>query len=441
MTTPDPIVSGAVRKAALRVLPLLGALATMNFLDRANVGFAALRMNADIGLSATAFGLGAGLFFLGYFFFEVPSNLLLHRVGARRWIARIALTWGIAASAQAFVDSPTAFFIVRFLLGVAEAGFFPGMVLYLTYWFPRRHRAHMMSLLLLALPMASVIGAPVSTLIMEHGAGLLGFDAGWRTMFFLEGLPSILLAVACWAFLPDRPQETKWLTSQERQALADTIEAEDRVRVPDPPGLRRSLRDARVLVLCAVYFGVVYGLYALTFFLPQVIAGFESGFGVRLDLVEVGLVSAIPFACGAAGMLWNARHSDRKEERVFHLAAPSFIGAVGVACSLYLQSPYLAVIALSVCTAGVLAALPVFWQVPAGFLGGVGAAGGIALINSCGNLSGFAAPFVTGWLKDATGDFRAGMWAVAAFMTLAAVLTVAFRRRLVEHGDGLEDKP
>ncbi|MFI8105871.1 MFS transporter [Streptomyces sp. NPDC086023] len=406
----------------------------MNFLDRANVGFAALRMNADIGLSATAFGLGAGLFFIGYFFFEVPSNLLLHRVGARRWIARIALTWGVIASAQAFIDSPAAFFTVRFLLGAAEAGFFPGMVLYLTYWFPRRHRARMMSLLLLALPTASVIGAPVSTLIMEHGRGFLGFDAGWRTMFFLEGLPSILLAVACWTFLPDRPQDANWLVPEERQALTATIESEDRARVPDPPGLRRSLRDARVLLLCAVYFGVVYGLYALTFFLPQVVAGFEDGFGVKLGLVEVGLVSAIPFACGAVAMLWNARHSDRQGERVWHLAVPSFVGAVGVACSLYLQSPYLAIIALSVCTAGVLAALPVFWQVPAGFLGGVGAAAGIALINSCGNLSGFVAPFVTGWLRDATGDFRAGMWAVAACMALAAVLTVAFRRLLVEGG-------
>ncbi|MGP3683211.1 MFS transporter [Streptomyces sp. IBSNAI002] len=436
MSTSHPIVSGVVRKAAFRVLPLLGALATMNFLDRANVGFAALRMNADIGLSATAFGLGAGLFFIGYFFFEVPSNLFLHRFGARRWIARIALTWGVIASCQAFVDSPVAFFIVRFLLGAAEAGFFPGMVLYLTYWFPRRHRARIMSLLLLALPAASVIGAPVSTLIMEHGQGFLGFDAGWRTMFFLEGLPSILLAIACWVFLPDRPDTANWLSPEERQTLADSIKTEDRRWVPDPPGLRRSLRDARVLLLCAVYFGVVYGLYALTFFLPQVIAGFEGGFGTKLSLVEVGLVTAIPSVCGAVAMLWNARRSDRTGERVFHLAVPSFVGAVGVACSLYLQSPYLAVIGLSLCTAGVLAALPVFWQVPAGFLGGVGAAGGFALINSCGNLSGFVAPFVTGWLKDGTGDFHAGMWTVAACMTMAAVLTVVFRRLLVGGGDG-----
>ncbi|MFD5988650.1 MFS transporter [Streptomyces cyaneofuscatus] len=421
--------ASAVRKASRRVLPLLGAMYVVSFLDRANLGYAELRMNADIGLSTAAYGLGVGMFFIGYSLFEVPSNLILHKVGARKWMTRIAVTWGVLASAMAFIDSPAGFYAVRFLLGVAEAGFFPGLVLYLTYWFPRRQRAKIMSLLTLAVPTALALGGLVSTWLMEQGDGFLGFDAGWRTMFFVEGLPAIGLGFACWGLLPDRPRYARWLTTPERQALTETIEAEDHAHVPSPPGLRQSLLHPRVLLLCLVYFGIVYGLYALTFFLPQIISDLQTNFGVNFTLVQIGLISAIPYGLGAVAMLWNARHSDRAFERVLHVVVPTFSGAVGVAAALYFRSPYLALAALSVCAMGVLAALPVFWQLPTAFLGGAGAAAAIGLINTSGNLSGFVAPYITGWLHDLTGDFRAGMWAVAGFMTIAALLTLTLRPR------------
>ncbi|HEY4421130.1 MAG TPA: MFS transporter [Pseudonocardia sp.] len=438
---PDLVVEGAVRKAMWRLLPFLGLCYLLNYVDRVNVGFAALKMNPDLGLSAAAYGLGAGLFFIGYFFFEVPSNVILHRVGARIWIARIMITWGVVASATAFVQGEISFYIVRFLLGIAEAGFFPGIILYLTYWFPRAQRAKVVALFFLAVPLSSVLGAPISTLLIQNGDGLLGFDAGWRFMFFVEGIPALVMGVLVLALLPDRPTRARWLSGGEQQALERRIADEDAAQVPQETGLLAGLRDRRVVALSVIYFGVVFGLYVLAFFLPQVVSDLQEQFGVRFSLVEIGLITAVPYVVASVVMVLNARHSDRTGERRLHVAVPAFLGAAGVAVALYLDSPYLVMAAMTLCAVGVYSAIPVIWQLPSAFLTGVGAAAGIALINSFGNLSGFVGPYLTGWLQDLTGSFRAGMFVVAAFMVLAGVIVLLVGREGNEGAAGASGGP
>jgi MFS transporter, ACS family, tartrate transporter len=417
-----------VRRAARRLLPLLVVLYLVNYLDRVNVGFAALTMNADLGLSSAAYGLGAGLFFIGYFFFEVPSNVVLHKVGARIWIARIMVTWGLVASATAFVQGELSFYVVRVLLGIAEAGFFPGVLLYLTYWFPRPERARIVALTFLAVPLSSVIGSPLSTVLIQHGEGVLGFDAGWRFMFFVEGIPAVLLGIAVLFLLPDRPSRARWLTPAEATALEQHLAAEDAEEVGREVPTREALTDPRVLALSVVYFGIVFGLYVLAFFLPQVIEGFQEQFGTTFSLLEVGLVTAVPYAFAAVAMVLWARHSDRTGERAWHVAVAAFVGAVAIAAALYMSSPLLVMACITVCAIGVYAAIPVFWQLPTRLLSGVGAAAGIALINSFGNLSGFLGPYLTGWLQDLTGSFRTGLWVVALLMVVAGVVALRFRR-------------
>ncbi|GAA1193401.1 MFS transporter [Pseudonocardia alaniniphila] len=425
--TTDRAVETAVRTAMWRLLPLLGLCYLLNYVDRVNVGFAALTMNTDLGLSSAAYGFGAGLFFVGYFFFEVPSNVILHRVGARIWIARIMITWGLIASATAFVQGEISFYIVRFLLGVAEAGFLPGVILYLTYWFPRARRAKVTALFFLAVPLSSVLGAPISTLLIQNGDGALGFGAGWRFMFFVEGIPALLVGVLVLLLLPERPSRARWLTATQQHALEQRIAQEDGARVPQQTGLRAGVGDPRVIALSVIYFGAAFGLYVLAFFLPQVVSGLQARFGVRFSLVEIGLITAVPYLVASVVMVLNARHSDRTGERRLHIAVPASIGALSVAVALYLGSPYLVMAAMTLCAAGVFAVTPVIWQLPSQFLTGVGAAAGIALINSFGNLSGFVAPYLTGWLQDLTGSFRAGMFVVAGFMLLAVVTVLLLR--------------
>ncbi|MBN9734697.1 MULTISPECIES: MFS transporter [unclassified Pseudonocardia] len=425
---PQAEVRAAVRTATVRLIPLLGLAYLLNYIDRVNVGFAALTMNADLGLSAAAYGLGAGLFFIGYFFFEVPSNVILHRVGARLWIARIMVTWGIVASSTAFVQGEIGFYLVRVLLGIAEAGFFPGIILYLTYWFPRADRARIVALFFLAVPLSSVVGGPLSTWLITVGDGALGFDAGWRFMFFVEGVPAVLLGIAVLWLLPDRPSSARWLPAGRAAALEETIAAEDAAEAGHDRGIGAALRDVRVIALSAVYFGIVFGLYVLAFFLPQIIAGFEEQFGADYSLIDVGLITAVPYAIASVAMVLWARHSDRTGERALHVAVPAAVGAVAIAAALAMPSPLLVMACVTVCAIGVFTAIPPFWSLPNSFLTGVGAAAGIGLVNSFGNLSGFVGPFVTGWLKDLTGDAQAGMWVVAAMMLMSAVITLAFRR-------------
>lgn len=422
------LVSTAVRTATKRLIPLLALAYLLNYIDRVNVGFASLTMNADLGLSAAAYGLGAGLFFIGYFFFEVPSNVILHRVGARIWIARIMVTWGVVASSTAFIQGEIGFYVVRVLLGIAEAGFFPGIILYLTYWFPRVERARIVALFFLAVPLSSVVGGPLSTWLISVGDGALGFDAGWRFMFFVEGIPAVLLGIAVLWLLPDRPTRARWLPADQAVALEERIAAEDAAAAGQDRGVAAALRDGRVVALSVVYFGIVFGLYVLAFFLPQIVAGFEQQFGADYSLVEVGLITAVPYAIASVTMVLWARHSDRSGERGLHVAVPAVVGAVAIAGALYMDSPLLVMACVTVCAIGVFAAIPPFWALPNAFLTGAGAAAGIGLINSFGNLSGFAGPFVAGWLKDLTDDSRAGMWVVAVMMLMSAAIAVGFRR-------------
>lgn len=422
------LVSTAVRTATKRLIPLLALAYLLNYIDRVNVGFASLTMNADLGLSAAAYGLGAGLFFVGYFFFEVPSNVILHRVGARIWIARIMVTWGVVASSTAFIQGEIGFYVVRVLLGIAEAGFFPGIILYLTYWFPRVERARIVALFFLAVPLSSVVGGPLSTWLISVGDGALGFDAGWRFMFFVEGIPAVLLGVAVLWLLPDRPTRARWLPTDQAVALEERIAAEDAAAAGQDRGVAAALRDGRVVALSVVYFGIVFGLYVLAFFLPQIVAGFEQQFGADYSLVEVGLITAVPYAIASVTMVLWARRSDRSGERPLHVAVPAVVGAVAIAGALYMDSPLLVMACVTVCAIGVFAAIPLFWSLPNAFLTGAGAAAGIGLINSFGNLSGFVGPFVAGWLKDLTGDSRAGMWVVAVMMLMSAAIAIGFRR-------------
>ena len=424
-----------VRKAMWRLLPLLGFCYLLNYVDRVNVGFAATRMNPDLGLTATAYGLGAGLFFIGYFFFEVPSNVILHKVGARIWIARIMITWGLVASSTAFVTGPIGFYIVRFVLGFAEAGFFPGIILFLTYWFPRAVRAKVVALFFLAVPLSSVFGAPISTLLIQNGDGVLGFEHGWRFMFFVEGIPAVIFGIVVLFLLPDRPSKARWLAPSDAAAMEAVIAAEDEKQVPHGTGLRDALTDRRVIAMSIVYFGVVFGVYVLGFFLPTVIAGFAQQFGTKLSLFQEGLVTAIPYAIASVVMVLWSRHSDATGERRWHVALPAFVGAAAIAVALLFNSPYLIMAAITVTACGVFSAIPVIWQIPPKFLTGVGAAAGIALINSFGNLSGFAGPYLAGWLKDLTGAFQAGMLAVAFFMLLSGVVVLFFLGSTVREPD------
>lgn len=419
-----------VRKVAMRLIPFLGLAYFLNYVDRTNIGFAKLTMSEDLGLTETMFGLASGLFFIGYLLFEVPSNLALHRFGARRWIARILVTWGLIAAAMAFVPNATTLYIARILLGVAEAGFFPGIMLYLTFWFPRAVRVRLTGLFMIALPASSALGAPLSGAIIQYLDGLFGL-AGWRVMFLIEGLPAVLLGIVAWYYLTDRPRDAGWLTAPERDWLDATMAAEQQATsAGGHVSVRRSLGDPRVWALGLVYFGVTYGLYALSFFLPTIVAGFAETFDTSFSILETGLIVAVPFAVGAVVMVFWARHSDRTGERVWHVALPTLIGALSIPVALYMDSPLATMAVITVTAVGVFCALPVFWYLPSTFLAGAGAAAGIALVNTLGNASGFGAPYVTGWLLDLTGNSRAGLWVVGVVMLVAALVVLALRGRL-----------
>jgi MFS transporter, ACS family, tartrate transporter len=410
-----------VRKLAWRLLPFMGLLYFVAFLDRVNVGFAALTMNADLGLSARVYGFGAGIFFLGYVLFEVPSNLMLHRFGARRWIARIMISWGLVSAAMAATTGPISFYVLRFLLGVAEAGFFPGMILYLTYWFPAAVRARITGAFMIAIPVSGVIGAPLSTALL----GIEGFGLqGWQWMFILEGVPAVLLGLIVLYRLDDRPERAGWLADDEKAWLRRTLDAEQ-AAVQRPVSVRAALLDTRVWILGIVYFGLVIGLYGLGFWLPQIVADFGG-----LTLPQVGLLTAFPSVIAAVAMYAWGRHSDATGERLRHIAWPALAGCVGLAASAYLADrPLLAFAALTAGAAGIYAALPVFWTLPTALLTGAAGAGAIALVNSIGNTGGYVGPALMGYLKDTTGEHTAGLLVLAGSLLGAAVLVAAVGRQ------------
>jgi ACS family tartrate transporter-like MFS transporter len=423
-----------VAKVAWRLIPLLFVCYIVAFLDRVNVGYAALQMNEDLGFSAAVYGLGAGIFFIGYFLFEVPSNLIMERVGARIWIARIMITWGILASAMALVQGPTSFFVLRFLLGFAEAGFVPGIVLYLTYWFPMRERARTTAMFFAAVPVAGVIGSPLSGWLLTLD-GLFGL-AGWQVMFIVEGIPAVLLGLIVLAYLPDRPEQARWLEPAEGVWLNGVLAGEEGARaIHGRHTLRHALRSGKVWLLSAICFGFVMSLYGVSLWLPLIIEEF-SGLGP----LGVGLLGAIPYVAAAVGMVLFARHSDATGERRWHLATATFVAAIGLVLTGVVDSPVLQMAVLSVVALGIFSCLGSFWALPTAFLSGTAAAGGIALINSIGNLGGFVGPFAVGYVRETTGSYYGGMLLLAALIFSAGILTLAAKfERSDEQVEEVED--
>ena len=410
-------------------MPFLIVCYFVAYLDRVNVSFAALTMNKDLGLSASAFGFGAGIFFLAYFVFEVPSNLFLERVGARKWIARIMFTWGLISGAMAFVGGETSFYLLRVLLGVAEAGFFPGIIFYLTLWFPAVYRARIIGYFMAAIPLSTVIGAPVSGLLL----GLDGFIGmkGWQWLFILEATPSLILSVVVFFYLTDRPADATWLQADERAWLVNRLAEERRQRETlRTYSVLQALLNPKVLALSLVYFGAVATNYGLSFFLPQIVKAFG------MSNFQTGLVAALPYVVGLVGIVLWGRRSDRKVERRFHTAFPLCVAAGGIGISTALSDPTMKMMALSIAGFGIFACLPVFWTLPTAFLSGPAAAGGIAIINSIGNLAGFAGPYAMGRVKDLTGSYTGGLLSLSAVGFLAAIIVIA-----LGHDHSLERAP
>ena len=411
----------ALRKVTLRIVPFVMLLYFIAFIDRVNIGFAALTMNKDLGFSPTVFGFGAGIFFLGYFLFEVPSNLVLYKVGARIWIARVMITWGLISGAMAFVQGPNSFYALRFLLGAAEAGFFPGIILYLSYWFPARQRAAVTAIFMAAAPLSTVLGSPVSGALLEMH-GLLGL-IGWQWMFIIEAVPALILGVMVLFYMTDRPEKAKWLRDDERNWLVTTMNAEAARKAGTAShSVWRGLADPRVIALSLVYFGTSAGLYTLGIWAPQIIKEFG------LSSLQVGFLNALPGIVAIVAMLVWARHSDRSGERTWHVVGACLLASLGLVLAGFAGSVLAVLLALTLVNIGISSAKPPLWSMPTLFLSGSAAAAGIATINSIGNLGGFVGPAMIGWIKDITGSFQGGLFFVAGLLVLSAILTLVLAR-------------
>jgi ACS family tartrate transporter-like MFS transporter len=419
----DPLARATLAKITRRLLPFLFLLYIVCFLDRVNIGFAALQMNQELGFSPRLYGLGAGIFFLGYVSFEIPSNLILARIGARTWIARIMISWGLIASAMMFIQGPVSLVGLRFLLGVAEAGFFPGMIYYLTLWYPEAERARAVARFMLAIPLSGVVGGPVSgALLGLHGA--LGLS-GWQWLFLLEGVPAVLLGLVVYRVLPDGPEEASWLTLPEREALIRRLRDErDQREQRHGIGVREALRHATVWQLAALLLlANAFGVYVLGLWLPQIVRD-VSGLGP----FGVGVLSAIPNLVAAAAMVLVGAHSDRTGERLGHIAAAAAAGAAGLAAAAYLHSTAPVIVALSLAAAGLLSTHGPIWPLPATFLTGSAAAGGIAVMTTLANLGGFLGPYAVGVLKERSGGFQQGLLLLALISLAGAALALWLRR-------------
>ncbi|MHC8943879.1 D-galactonate transporter [Advenella incenata] len=411
-------------KIAWRLIPFLVFLFILAWLDRVNVGFAKLHMLQDLQFSEAVYGLGAGIFFIGYFLFEVPSNLLLEKIGARKTLARITILWGAASIGMAYVTTPTQFYIMRFLLGVFEAGFFPGVVLYLTYWFPAEYRARVNGLFMTSFALAGVVGGPLAGLILNGMQGV-GHLANWQWLFIIEGIPSVIAGMFVLKYLPEKPVNAKWLTPHEQQAVTRALELENSQTGNKHLSFKDAYRNSAIWLCAAVYFCIVSGNATIAFWSPSII----KAIGINNDLM-IGVLSALPFIAGTIAMVWNGAHSDKTGERRMHCAVATLIACLGlVATGMLLHNALFALIALTIASVGILAAFPVFWSIPAAFLAGTAAAGGIALINSIGNLAGFVAPYMIGSLKTSTGSLSSGLYFVAALEILASILVILFVKK------------
>ena len=411
-------------KVTWRLIPFLLICYIIAYLDRVNVGFAKLQMASDLGFSDVVYGLGAGMFFIGYFFFEVPSNIILHRVGAKTWIARIMVSWGLVSGGMMFVQTEMQFYVMRFLLGLAEAGFFPGIILYLTYWYPAQRRGRIISLFMTGIPLAGVIGGPLSGWIMKSWDKVQGLQ-GWQWMFLLEALPSVLVGFMVYWYLDNRITDAKWLSESERQLLVKRIEEEDQHK--EHISVFEVLKNKRVWVMSAIYFSLAMSLYGVSFWLPTLI----KGMGVT-DSLEIGLLSAIPWAAGVVSMLWFGRSADKHKERRWHVVIPMLMAATGLTLSVLLSANvYWSFAALVLACMGIVSGIPLFWSLPTSFLAGAGAAAGIAAINSIANLAGFVAPYLVGWLKQITQSTDSGMYMLAVVLLVGAAITLRIPAKLV----------
>ena len=418
------------RKIRWRLLPYLLLLYVIAWFDRVNVGFAALQMNADLGFGPAVFGFGAGIFFIGYALCEVPSNLILARVGARRWIGRIMVSWGIVSVAMMFVRDATSFYVLRFLLGVAEAGFLPGILFYLGAWFPKRERARAVSWFMLGIPLSTVFGGPIAGLLLGMD-GMRGLH-GWQWLFLLEGVPAILLGIVTWLLLPDSPRQARFLNDAERARLSEQLAAEDaHTRARHKSSLREVLLHPTVWLLGLVLFACQSGSYGLTLWIPQIVSKISGA----SDLA-VGFIAALPYAAAALAMVWVGASSDRTGERFWHLAGPSFVGAIGFAASAFLLTPVPGMIALTIAAVGDLSTRGPFWALPSRFMTGSALAAGIALINTMGSLGGFVGPYAVGYIREQTGGFTGGLLLLSGLLVFAGVATLLLRRAKLLSGDG-----
>ncbi|MDW3685611.1 MFS transporter [Cupriavidus sp. CV2] len=418
----------AYSKVFWRIMPFLMLCYVIAYLDRVNVGFAKLQMAQDLAFSETVFGLGAGLFFIGYFLFEVPSNLLMHKIGARIWIARIMITWGIISALFVFVKTPTTFYIMRFLLGLAEAGFYPGVILYLTYWYPANRRAKMIALFMSGIPVAGMFGNPLSGWIMDAFHDYSGMR-GWQWMFLIEAVPALLIGIITVFVLKNGIDQAPWLDADEKRVLKRNISEDARQASASGTGhsLGAVFKDRRVWWMCLIYFCFVTGQYALTFWMPTLVK--TSGVTGNLN---IGLLSAIPFICAIVVMNFLGHSADARRERRWHLIVPALMGAVGFAIAAsFTHNTVVAIAALSLAAAGVLTCAPLFWSLPTAFLSGLAAASGIAVVNSVGNLAGFVAPYMVGYLTDLTHSTQSSMYVLSAMLVIGAGLVWLTPAKLV----------
>jgi ACS family tartrate transporter-like MFS transporter len=413
----EAVLQSAVRKAALRFVPLLTIAYLFNYLDRTSLGFAALTMNKQLGLSPSQFGFAAGILFLGYTLFEIPSNLMLYRVGARRWLARIMISWGIVSAATAFVVGANSFYALRLLLGIMEAGFFPGVTFFLAAWFPAQFRTRMLAWFLVGIPLSSLLGGPICGALLQMD-GIWGL-AGWQWLFIGVSVPCIPLGLLTLRFLSDRPDTAAWLTPEEREALNGVLASEVRERTP--VSVLAALMDARVLILAAIQFGFTLASYGIGIWLPLILKEYQ------LSTWAIGWVSAIPYLFASAGMILWAQHVDRKGRRIVNLAVACLLGGVGLVAPILSGSLALAVFGFSVALIGVTSARAIFWTIPTRFLTGVAAAGGLAFINSIGTIGGFAGPYMMGWLKEFSGSYVVGLSAMAAILVAAMVASMSLK--------------
>jgi D-galactonate transporter len=413
------------RKVTMRIVPFLFLCYLAAYLDRVNVGFAKLQMLHELNFSETVYGFGAGIFFLGYVLFEVPSNVIMHRVGGRLWIARIMLTWGLISGLMIFVRTPFSFYLLRFLLGVAEAGFIPGILLYLTYWYPANRRGRITALFLTAIPMASIFGGPLSGWILNAVSGARGLS-GWQWLFLLETIPSLVLGVVTLFYLDNRVASAKWLDADEKRIIAENIAHEDKQK-ESHSHLSAAFKTGRVWLLGLIYFCVASGIYIISFWLPTIIK--QTGVA---DPLEIGLLTAVPYTAAIVAMILVTSSADRLRERRWHTLVPCMVTATGLAVTALAGSnTLLAMIGLILATAGASSAQAAFWSLPAAFLGGAAAAAGIALVNSLGNIAGFASTFLVGWMTDLTHSTSASLYLFAGLLAAGGLLILAIPGRLV----------